>query len=66
MLFFAFKTKKQQLMKNLKIIADQLLCTSCGTPIPKGQSKCINPNCPTKKTLLRENNKTKLKFQEVL
>lgn len=37
-----------------KIISDLLLCKVCKTPIPKGQSKCSNPNCPTNKPIQDE------------
>jgi hypothetical protein len=45
-------------MKPLTITADQLHCPSCGTVIPKGQTKCPNPNCPTKKPLHGKNETT--------
>jgi predicted nucleic acid-binding Zn ribbon protein len=38
-------------MKSIKITSDQLHCPTCGTVIPKGQTKCPNPKCPTKKPL---------------
>lgn len=38
-------------MKTTKITADQLHCHKCGTVIPKGQTKCPNPNCPTNKPI---------------
>ncbi len=44
------KTKIEP-MKKLKIHADQINCPRCGTIIPKGQSKCPNPNCPSNKPL---------------
>lgn len=38
-------------MKSIKITSDQLQCPSCGTVIPKGQTKCPNPKCPTNRPL---------------
>ena len=37
-----------------KIISDLLICKGCNTPIPKCQSKCTNPNCPTNKPIQDE------------
>lgn len=46
-------------MKKLTITADLLFCSTCGTKIPQGQSKCPNPNCKTNKPILGKN-KTKI------
>jgi hypothetical protein len=34
-------------MKTLSFTSDQLHCPKCGTIIPKGQTQCPNPKCPT-------------------
>jgi len=42
---------KQSKMIKKPITADQLHCPKCGTVIPKGQTRCPNPNCPTNKPI---------------
>jgi hypothetical protein len=39
--------RKTFIMKPMKVTADQLMCKTCGTVIPKGQTKCPNPRCAT-------------------
>jgi aspartate carbamoyltransferase regulatory subunit len=53
-------------MKSLKITAEQLHCPSCGTVIPKGHTRCPNPNCPTNKPIHSETGvKVKTNFQKL-
>ena len=46
-----------------KIVSDLLLCKECKNPIPKGQSKCSNPNCPTNKPI-QDETKLKISFKK--
>jgi predicted nucleic acid-binding Zn ribbon protein len=52
-------------MKLIKTTSDQLHCKSCGTVIPKGQTKCPNPKCPTNKPL-HDKTKTTIRKMKLL
>ena len=42
---------KNNKMNKINVTSDQLHCPQCGTIIPKGHTKCPNPNCPSNKPI---------------